>query len=187
MKLLATLLVMSCLPLLVWQDDAKQDDQGDGFKRERKGENSAAKDALEGKPAPPLQVDGWMNTDDIMGDVNLKQFEGKVVVIDFWGVWCGPCKAAIPHLIELYEAHHDKGLVVIGVHTKNAAEKMAEYVDEKSIPYPVCVDIDGETVKAFHVDSYPDYYVIDKKGNLRFADLANAEVDRVVEMLLAEE
>ena len=187
MKLFTALVLLGSLTLFAGQDDSAQDDKGDGFKRERKGDTAAAKDALEGKPAPSLNVDGWMNTDEVMGKVNLKQFEGKVVVIDFWGVWCGPCKAAIPHLVELYEKNHDKGLVVIGVHTKNQGEKMAAYVEENSIPYPVCVDTNGETVKAFHVDSYPDYYVIDKKGVLRFADLANAEVDRVIEMLLAEE
>ncbi len=92
----------------------------------------------------------------------------------------------MPHLKELHEKYGKKGLVIIGVHTKNAAEKMADFVKKSGIPYPVCVDATGATVKAFRVDSFPDYYLIDRAGKLRFADLANGELDRAIATLLAE-
>jgi len=92
----------------------------------------------------------------------------------------------VPHLKELHEKYGKKGLVIIGVHTKNAAEKMAGFVKKSGIPYPVCVDASGATVKGFRVDSFPDYYLIDRSGKLRFADLANGEVDRAIEFLLKE-
>ncbi len=155
----------------------------DGFKRERK-EGDTAKDALEGKAPPELQVEGWLNTEG--KELDLASLKGKVVVLDFWGVWCGPCRAAMPHLKELYAKHKDDGLVVISVHTTNQGEKMAEYVQEEALPWPVAVDVEKKTVTAFKVDSYPDYYVIDRAGNLRVADLANTELDRVVEALLKE-
>ena len=63
---------------------------------------------------------------------------------------------------------------------------MPAYVKKEAIPYPVTIDTTGATVKAYGVDSFPDYYLIDKKGNLRFADLANSEVDRAIEALLKE-
>lgn len=59
--------------------------QEDGFKRERRGETSAAKDALEGKAPPGLQASGWINTDGKA--LSLNELKGKVVVLDFWGVW----------------------------------------------------------------------------------------------------
>lgn len=156
----------------------------DDFIREGKDEIREAKDALENKVAPALEVENWINAE---ADTTLESFKGKVVVIDFWGVWCPPCRAAIPHLIELYEEHKDDGLVVIGVHTSRDAEKMAEFVADKEIPYPVASDVEGATVAKLKVDGYPDYYLIDRSGKIRFADLANKEVDRAVEMLLAEE
>ena len=155
----------------------------DGFKRERK-EGDTAKDALEGKKPPELQVEGWLNTEG--KEIKLAELKGKVVVLDFWGVWCGPCRAAMPHLKELYAKHKEDGLVVIGVHTTNQGEKMPDYVQEEALPWPVAVDAEKKTVAAFQVDSYPDYYVIDRAGNLRVADLANSELDRVVEALLKE-
>lgn len=156
---------------------------GDDFAREGEGEKREAKDALENKIAPPLEVENWLNAED---GLTLESLKGKVVLIDFWGVWCGPCRRAIPHLKELYETHKDDGLVVIGVHTTRVSEKMADYVTEEEIPYPVAADVEGATVTKFKVDSYPDYYLIDRTGKLRFADLANKEVDRAIELLLAE-
>ena len=64
---------------------------------------------------------------------------------------------------------------------------MADFVEKEKIPYPVAIDTEGKTVDAFAVDSFPDYYVIDRSGRVRAADLANAELDRVVEILLKEQ
>lgn len=92
----------------------------------------------------------------------------------------------MPHLLEISAKYQDQGLVVIGVHTTSSGDKMAAFVAEQKIPYPVAVDIDNLTTSAFAVDSYPDYYLIDRQGNLRVADLQNAAVDRAIETLLAE-
>ncbi len=63
---------------------------------------------------------------------------------------------------------------------------MAAFAKEQKIGYPIAIDAEGKTVKAFHVDSFPDYYVIGRSGKLRFADLANRELDAVVKKLLKE-
>jgi len=67
-----------------------------------------------------------------------------------------------------------------------AADKAPEFIREQQIPYPVAVDRKEGTIARYRVDSYPDYYLVDRKGVLRFADLANREVERAVEFLLAE-
>jgi peroxiredoxin len=64
---------------------------------------------------------------------------------------------------------------------------MADFVKKEKIPYPVAIDTEGKTHEAFAVDSHPDYYVIDKSGRVRIADLVNAELDRVIETLLKEQ
>lgn len=176
--ILSVALIVALSPLAMAQEGAKDD-----FKRERR-EGDTSKDQLEGKAPPELKVKDWINTDG--KELKLADLKGKVVVLDFWGVWCGPCRAAMPKLKELYARHKDAGLEVIGVHTTNQGDKMAEYVQEESLPWPVAVDEDKQTVAAFKVDSYPDYYVIDRAGNVRVADLANAELERVIEALLKE-
>jgi peroxiredoxin len=92
----------------------------------------------------------------------------------------------VPHLKELYERFKDEGLVIVAVHTQNGAERAADFVREQGIEYPVALDHEGRTVQRFAVDSFPDYYLIDRAGNLRVADLANGDLDRVIEALLAE-
>lgn len=92
----------------------------------------------------------------------------------------------MPHLNELFKKYDRKDLVLLGIHTTRGAEKMAAVVKSAGILYPVAADTDGQTVKAYHVDSFPDYYLIDRAGNVRFADLANSELDRAIAMLVKE-
>ncbi len=80
----------------------------------------------------------------------------------------------------------DQGLVIIGVHTTNGGDKMAEMAKSSAIPYPLAIDSNNLTKQAFAVDSYPDYYLIDRAGNLRVADLSNGDLERAVKVLLAE-
>ena len=174
LSLVAVLLAGAGLSLA---DDKPKDD----FKREPP---RAGKDALEDKAPPPLTVEKWMNTDD--KPLDLKDLKGKVVVLDFWGVWCPPCRAAMPKLKQLYSQHKDDGLVIIGVHTTRQGERMANFVKEQKLPWPIALDVEGKTVKAFLVDSFPDYYLIDRSGKLRVADLANADLERAVKILLKE-
>lgn len=155
---------------------------GDDFKRE--GDSRAAKDALEGKTPPAFAVKQWLNVP--ANGLKPSDLRGKVVLIDFWGVWCGPCVAAMPKLKELQTKYRNQGLVIIGIHTTNSGEKMAQFVKQEGIFWPVAIDVEDKTVKAFAVDSYPDYYLIDRAGKLRFADLVNDQLDRAVEALLKE-
>lgn len=92
----------------------------------------------------------------------------------------------MPKLRELAQRHEDQGLVLIGVHTTRGGEQMADYVAESGIDYPVALDIESRTTSAYAVDSYPDYYLIDRAGNLRVADLSNGDLERAIEVLLAE-
>lgn len=91
----------------------------------------------------------------------------------------------MPKLKELAAKHADQGLVLIGVHSARGGERMAAYVEETGIQYPVAIDT-GSTVESYFVDGYPDYHIIDRAGNLRVADLSNGDVERVVGLLLAE-
>jgi hypothetical protein len=89
------------------------------------------------------------------------------------------------HLKDLHTKYQDK-VVIIGVHSKKGGDRMPAFVTKEAIPYIVAHDSEGKTQAAYGADSFPDYYLIDKKGNLRFADLSNREVDRAIEFLLAE-
>ena len=146
--------------------------EGNASKRERlKG--------LESGEAPALDVSNWINSPV----TTLGALKGKIVVLDFWATWCGPCIAGIPHTNELAEKFKDK-VVIVGVCHPQGGENMEKMVKDKGIKYPVCLDTNGKTAKSYGVDGFPDYYIIDAAGKLVLADCANGSVEQAIEALL---
>jgi thiol-disulfide isomerase/thioredoxin len=145
-------------------------------------ETRAAHAALEGKPMPALDVTGWIN-----GEVAPADLKGKVVVVDFYATWCGPCMRAIPHNNMMLKKYGDKGLVIIGVCTsKRGQENFATNAQEHSIGYPAARDAELKSQAGWAVQYYPTYAVIDRKGVVRAIGLQPEHVETVVEKLLAE-
>jgi thiol-disulfide isomerase/thioredoxin len=79
-------------------------------------------------------------------DVKLESFKGKVILLNFWATWCGPCKAEIPSLVELQEKYADD-LVVLGFSVDDPAEKMKPYAEEYKVNYPLLVGNGREDVQ----------------------------------------
>lgn len=141
-------------------------------------------DALVGKPCPAIRVADWIN-----GEVKSKDAKGKVIVVDIWATWCGPCLRSIPHNNEMKEKYKGKGLLIIGVCSSgNGQEKLRDVAgaDKTKINYPACKDPGEKTAKAFHVSFYPTYVVIDRNGVVRAAGARQDKVEAIVEKLLAE-
>src|ERR1043165_9743265 len=138
--------------------------------------------ALEGKPMPSLNVTNWIN-----GEVKPADLKGKVVIVDFYATWCGPCMAAIPHNNELLKKYKDKGLIIVGICTSSRGqEKMSAVAREKGIQYPTARDAKLKSEKAWHVLYYPTYALVDRKGIVRVVGLQPENVENAVKKLLAE-
>ena len=145
-------------------------------------EQRAGHAALEGKPMPPLEVTGWIN-----GEVKPANLKGKVIVVDFYATWCGPCMRAIPHNNEMLKKYQSKGLVIIGVCTNKRGQEIFDAnAKEHSIEYPAARDAELKSQKAWAVHYYPTYAIIDRKGIVRIVGLQPDHVEAVVQKLLVE-
>jgi thiol-disulfide isomerase/thioredoxin len=137
---------------------------------------------MEGKEPPALTVKSWLGEAQ-----ELAKLKGKVVVVDFWATWCPPCRASIPHNIEMVNDYKEKGLVFIGVHdASRGSEKMEAMAKEKKINYPLAIDDAGKSAKEYKVGWWPTYIVIDRKGIVRAFGLEPGSVEKVVEKLIDE-
>ncbi len=100
-------------------------------------------------------------------EINLSQMRGKVILLDFWATWCGPCRESIPHLIQLYKAYQPNGFEVIGMSMdKGDVEAVRNFVRAMDIPYPVVITPD-EVARTYKVTAIPTTFFIDKKGTIR--------------------
>ena len=96
--------------------------------------------------AKPANLDFTMK--DVEGkDVSLQSYKGKVILLDFWATWCGPCKVEIPHFIEFQQKYGAKGLQVVGVSVDDPVDKLAPYVKEMGMNYPVLQGLGHDAVQ----------------------------------------
>lgn len=141
------------------------------------------KPELLGKPAPELSVEGWVGGDAM----TLASLKGKIVVIDFWGMWCPPCRAAVPHTSEIARAYKDKGVQVIGIHSKKGAEKMEQTAKQLKMGYPTAKDAHQKSEGQYHVAFWPFYVLVDREGVVRAAGLNPKHLGDALDELLKEQ
>jgi len=101
--------------------------------------------------------------------LNLKDYRGKVVMLEFFASWCPPCQMVAPELKSMYKKYTGKGFVVLAIAMDdgtNALSAVNNFVNEFGIPYPVMID-DGTVSRQYGVISIPTSFIIDKEGNIR--------------------
>jgi len=142
---------------------------------------------------PNLKVGGIapdIDGNDLEGKrLKLSDYRGKVVVVIFWGSWCGPCMAMVPQEKELWQRYRDKAFVLLGVNCGDKLEVAKKTVADKAMGWPSWFD--GEEIRGpietdYDVPHWPRIYLIDAKGVIRSIDAHGKELDEAVEKQLAE-
>jgi thiol-disulfide isomerase/thioredoxin len=105
-------------------------------------------DAAAACPANAKKANLKFTVTDMNGEkVTLASFKGKVIVLDFWATWCGPCKVEIPHFIEFQQKYGAKGLQVVGISVDDPVDKLTPYVKEMGMNYPVLQGLGHDDVQ----------------------------------------
>lgn len=161
-----------------------------------------------GKPAAPLKVEAWVNGSPLTD----KDLEGKVVLLDFWAVWCGPCIATFPHLREWNEQYAEKGLVIIGltgyynfkwdedagkavrsegeVPKDEERQMLAKFAKSHDLGHRFAITADDSMAEYYGVSGIPHVVVIDREGKVRMMKVGSGEenaraIGELLEKLIA--
>ena len=135
--------------------------------------------------APELIPGGqWFNSKP----VTIESLRGKVVLVDFWTYTCINCQRTLPYLKSWYEKYHDKGLVIIGVHSpefefEKNPQNLQKAIADFGLKYPIVQDNNFDTWKAFNNQYWPAKYFIDKNGKIRWTHFGEGQYDESEQMI----
>lgn len=117
------------------------------------------------RPAPNFELPVVANGAAPGARVQLAQLKDKVVILDFWATWCGPCGQQAP-ILDRIARKYDQDVVVLGINVGEAPQAVANYTRAKGLSYPILMDPEGTAQQAYEATALPTVVVIDKKGNI---------------------
>lgn len=123
--------------------------------------------------------------------LSLENLKGKVVYLDFWASWCGPCALSFPFMTEVAKKHKAEGLELVAVSVDESREEAEAFLSSHPTNFTVVHDPNGDCPKAYGLETMPTSYLIDRKGNLRevhrgFSNSDRQEINKAILALLQE-
>jgi thiol-disulfide isomerase/thioredoxin len=121
---------------------------------------------------------------------NLSENKGKIVILDFWATWCGPCRRGLPIVASVAEKYKDKGVVFYAVNQGEATEDIKKFLKDSKLTCPVALDTEDEVGELYGVRGIPHTVIIDKEGTVQvvhvgFSPDLKESLERDIESLLA--
>jgi peroxiredoxin len=138
------------------------------------------------------KVEGTANLDLVFKDMNgaevrLADYKGKVILLNVWATWCGPCELEIPELIEAYSKYKDKGVVVLGLSLDDPAETLRAYAPKKNMNYPLLLWDDKFDDAYGPIVGVPITFFIGRDGTIsrrHFGPVTKERIDQEIKALL---
>ena len=122
-------------------------------------------------------------------EVDLAQLRGKVVLLDFWATWCGPCKAELPNIKAVYDRYHAQGfeVVAVSIDTEKDRQKLVDYCAENRLPWPQHFDGRGwknEFAVKYSISAIPAMFLLDREGRIASSNARGEKLEAEVKRLL---
>ncbi len=146
------------------------------------------------QPLPPKTkiVDFTLNGVNLKGNqITLSAYKGKVVLLNFFATWCGPCRSEMPDIESLYTKFKERGFDVVAVDIAENAEAVQSYAHQLGLTFPIALDTTGKIAITYGARAIPTSYVIDRSGDVIAGTLGahswdNASTEALIKALLAQ-
>lgn len=129
-------------------------------------------------PAPALSLENLEGKTESLAD-----YHGNVVLVNNWATWCPPCKAEMPTLSAYYNQHSSQGFAIVAIEAGEPAEEVSQFAQSYGLKFPVWLDPNGASLRAFGNGTLPNSYVIDRTGTVRYAwtgEISKAMLEKYV-------
>lgn len=113
------------------------------------------------KPAPDFTLKAMDGS-----NVKLSELKGKVVMLNFWASWCGPCRQEMPYLEDIYKKYAPAGFVLLGINVDEDSADAKEFLADVPVSFPVLLDSKNTLPELYEVEAMPSTFFVDKDGNL---------------------
>ena len=116
-------------------------------------------------------------------------YKGKVLLIDFWATWCGPCVAEMPNVKNIYSKFHPQGFEIVGISLDQSRDRLDQYIKSNQIAWPQYFDgkwWNNDVAVRYGIKSIPTTILVDKSGKIRFKSVRGKQLENAVQQLLAE-
>ncbi|MDP5004491.1 MAG: TlpA family protein disulfide reductase [Verrucomicrobiales bacterium] len=123
-------------------------------------------------------------------EIDLEKMKDKVILVDFWATWCGPCIAEMPNVTAAYETYKDKGFEVVGISLDEDKAAVVKFIADNKMPWPQFVDGKGwenELAQRFGIRSIPATFLVGKGGRIVASNLRGPDLEAAIEKALAGE
>jgi len=116
-----------------------------------------------GAPAPAFELQSAAGA-----AVNLADYRGQVVLLNFWASWCGPCRTEMPILEQLHRQYRARGFTLVGVNVEPNPADALKALQKTPVSFPILFDTASTVSRLYHVQGMPNTVILDRKGNVRF-------------------
>lgn len=128
---------------------------------------ATASGVTSGQLAPSIELPLLSSREQSVANISLAELRGKVVYLDFWASWCGPCRMSFPQLEQLRREFLSSGFEVLAVNVDEFEADALKFLEEIPVSYPIVRDEAGESPRAYGILGMPTGYLIDREGTIR--------------------
>ena len=116
-----------------------------------------------GAPAPQFELNSSSGK-----PLSLADLKGRIVLVNLWASWCGPCRKEMPLLEQLNRQYRSKGVTLVGVNVEPDSAAATDWLKATPVSFPILFDVDSKVSKLYQVEGMPNTVILDRKGNVRY-------------------